>query len=145
MTLSEYILNYRKEYDLSQRAFAEKCGLSNVYISMLEKNMNKNGEPIKPSLDTLKAIAKATNVPLDSLLHYLDDDFEISLIKEAEEEIRNEQFHWGENCEPGEPDIRAIGRAAKKMTPEQRAGVLKFIEAFCPDLLEDTNGEEDKD
>lgn len=37
MTLGEFIRKYRSEHDLSQRQFALKCGLSNGYISMLEK------------------------------------------------------------------------------------------------------------
>lgn len=40
MTLSDFVKEYRKEHDLSQRQFAAICGLSNGYISMLEKNMN---------------------------------------------------------------------------------------------------------
>ena len=37
MTLSELIVSYRNENNLSQRKFAELCDLSNGYISMLER------------------------------------------------------------------------------------------------------------
>ena len=51
MTLGEYIKRYRKEHDLSQRQFAAQCGLSNGYISMLERGENpKTHKPIKPTL-----------------------------------------------------------------------------------------------
>jgi transcriptional regulator with XRE-family HTH domain len=40
MTLGEYIKKYRSEHGLSQRQFANLCGVSNGYASMLEKGMN---------------------------------------------------------------------------------------------------------
>ena len=36
MTISEKITNLRKEKNLSQEAFAEKCGLHRTYISAVE-------------------------------------------------------------------------------------------------------------
>ena len=35
MTLGDCIREYREAHDLSQRQFAELCGLSNAYISIL--------------------------------------------------------------------------------------------------------------
>lgn len=40
MTLRDLISAYRKDHGLSQRQFANQCGLSNGYISMLEKGIN---------------------------------------------------------------------------------------------------------
>ena len=58
MTLSDFVKEYRKEHDLSQRLFAAICGLSNGYISMLERNLNpKTGLPLTPSLPALKKIS----------------------------------------------------------------------------------------
>jgi len=57
MTLVEIIIKYRTEHNLSQRAFAERCGVSNGYISMLEMNRNPSTEaPItaEKKLDALK-------------------------------------------------------------------------------------------
>ena len=46
MTLSDLVQEYRREHGLSQRQFASICGLSNGYISMLERNVNpKTGQP----------------------------------------------------------------------------------------------------
>ncbi len=60
MTLSDFVKEYRKEHDLSQRQFAAICGLSNGYISMLERNLNpKTGLPLTPSLPALKKISTA--------------------------------------------------------------------------------------
>ena len=74
MTLVEIIINYRLEHNLSQRAFADKCGVSNGYISMLEKNKNPSTEaPITPTLPTLRQLAKGMNMSLDELLALADD------------------------------------------------------------------------
>ena len=74
MTLVEIIIKYRTEHNLSQRAFAERCGVSNGYISMLEMNRNPSIEaPITPTLPTLRQIAKGLNMSLDELLALADD------------------------------------------------------------------------
>ena len=74
MILGEIITRYREEADLSQRQFALKCGLSNGYISMLEKNENpKTGQPIKPNIDQLNKIANAMGMTLADLLEKADD------------------------------------------------------------------------
>ena len=47
MTLRELVMDFRKEHGISQRQFANMCGLSNGYISMLERNSNpKTGLPV---------------------------------------------------------------------------------------------------
>lgn len=74
MTLSEIIISYRKQNDISQRKFAEICGLSNGYISMLEKNENpKTKQPIKPTLSILNKLAKGMNISINSLFSAVDD------------------------------------------------------------------------
>lgn len=74
MTLGEIIREYRKSQEMSQRKFAEKSGLSNSYISMLEMNMNgKNGKPIKPTLEVVKTVADAMGVSMEDVLRRMDD------------------------------------------------------------------------
>ena len=81
MTLGEVIKKYREDNDISQREFARMTGLSNSYISQLEMNMNsKNGQPIKPQLETYKAVADAMGITIDALFCMVDD-MEISLRK----------------------------------------------------------------
>ena len=81
MTLGEVIKKYREENKISQREFARMTGLSNSYISQLEMNMNsKNGQPIKPQLETYKAVADAMGITIDALFCMVDD-MEISLRK----------------------------------------------------------------
>ena len=74
MTLGEIIKKYREENDMSQREFAKICGLSNSYISQLEMNVNsRNGQPIKPQLETIKAVADAMHITVDELFSQMDD------------------------------------------------------------------------
>lgn len=82
MTLAEYLSQYRTDHGLSQRKFAEQCGLSNGYISMLEKGLNPNtNKPIVPSLLQLKKLADGMNTPLTHLLECVEDiPFDLSQI-----------------------------------------------------------------
>ena len=74
MTLGDVIQNYRKEHDLSQRQFALRSGISNGYISMLEKGINpQTNAPIIPSLSMLKSISSAMNMSLNDLISMADD------------------------------------------------------------------------
>lgn len=74
MTLGEIIKEYREANKLSQREFAKLAGLSNSYISQLEMNSNsKNGLPIKPQIETIKAVADAMNTTIDVLFSQMDD------------------------------------------------------------------------
>lgn len=74
MTLSTLIKEYRKEHDISQRQFAVACGLSNGYISMLEKGINpKTKQPLEPTIPALKKIAEAMGMNLGDLLLAVDD------------------------------------------------------------------------
>lgn len=82
MTLADYISKYRADHGLSQRKFAEQCGLSNGYISMLEKGLNPNtNKPIVPSLLQLQKLADGMNTPLMQLLEEVEDiPVDLSLI-----------------------------------------------------------------
>ena len=74
MTLGEFIKAYREKNDLSQRQFADKSGVSNGYISMLEKNENpKTGQPLSPSMPVLKKIASAMGMTVNDLCSFVDD------------------------------------------------------------------------
>lgn len=74
MTLKELIVSYRSEHSLSQRQFATLCGLSNGYISMLEKGINPNTKlPVTPTLPKLKSLASGMNMTLERLLAAVDD------------------------------------------------------------------------
>ena len=74
MTLGYFISKYRADHGLSQLKFAEICGLSNGYISMLERGFNPNtNKPIVPSLMQLKKIADGMNMTVMRLLDEVED------------------------------------------------------------------------
>ncbi len=74
MKLGEIIKNYRKEHNLTLREFAKICGTSHSYIAMLEDGKNsKTGEPMIPTLTTLKKISKALNISLNELISTAED------------------------------------------------------------------------
>lgn len=74
MTLRDLVKEYRANHSLSQRQFAAICGLSNGYVSMLEKNLNpKTGLPVTPSLPALKKIATGMGISLTDLFTQADD------------------------------------------------------------------------
>ena len=85
MTLKDLIAEYRNEHGLSQRQFATACGLSNGYISMLEKGLNPNTKlPVTPSLPKLKQLASGMGMTLTDLLVKVDD-MPVELILDDEE------------------------------------------------------------
>lgn len=74
MTLGELIICYRQRNHLSQRQFATACGLSNGYISMLERGINPNTEqPIIPTLPALKKLADCMGTTVEGILSSVDD------------------------------------------------------------------------
>lgn len=109
MQLSDYIKEYRNKHGLSQREFATKSGLSNGYISLLEKGENpKTGQPITPTLDTYKIIARSTDVSINKLFSIIDD---------APIEI---------NSAPINIDIRPINRQSLPVIGKIACGTPKF-------------------
>lgn len=82
MTIGNLVKTYRQEHDLPMQEFADRCGLSKSYISMLEKNINpRNNKPIIPTIETYKKIARGMNIDLDSLLKILDSTELVDLSK----------------------------------------------------------------
>lgn len=75
MFLGEVIKKYREEHQLSQRDFAKRCDISYTYVSALEKNIDyRTGKPISPTLETVKKVSAAIQIPIDDLLKMLDDE-----------------------------------------------------------------------
>ncbi len=74
MELRELIKAYREEHGLSQRQFAAISGLSNGYISMVERGMNpKTKQPVTPTLPALKKLSDAMGLTLSDMLAQIDD------------------------------------------------------------------------
>ena len=76
MQIGELIKKYRNDHNLSLRGFAIKTGLSYAYIAILEKGIDsRTKQPTKPTLETIRCIAKGLNLSLEELLKILDDDY----------------------------------------------------------------------
>lgn len=74
MKLGDLIAQYRSVHSLSQRQFASLCGLSNGYVSMLEKGKNPaTNKPVTPTIPQLKKIAAGMGMTLMDLLDQVDD------------------------------------------------------------------------
>lgn len=74
MTLKDLVIKYRADNGLSQRQFALQCGLSNGYISMLEKEINPStGAKITPTLPALSKLATGMHTTLNELFTLVDD------------------------------------------------------------------------
>lgn len=59
---SQVVKRHREKRVLSRAALAEKSGLHQTYVDLLERGERS------PNLDTAKAIADALNVPLGKLI-----------------------------------------------------------------------------
>ncbi len=93
MTLSELVINYRKGHSLSQRQFAQQCGFSNGFVSMLEKNVNPNtGLPLTPSLPTLQKLAAGMGLSLDALFSLVDIPVDMSIPNNRSEDTWTAKF-----------------------------------------------------
>ena len=82
MTIGEMIRKYRESMGLSQREFALRCGLSNVTISMYEKNgMNpKTGRPYNIEFETYLRLANAMGISVDQMFEALGDDASVNIV-----------------------------------------------------------------
>lgn len=92
MKIGEFIELYRAKNGLSQRQFANICGLSNGYVSMLESGKNpRTNEQIVPTLSTLKKISNVMGMSLQELME-LVDDMPVDMTNENSELFDNELF-----------------------------------------------------
>ena len=87
MTLGQYVRQYREEHNLSQRKFAEMCGLSNAYISILEDGKSpKTGKNLIPKLDSLLRISNTMGITFKELCNDIEiEESSVYEIYKAEE------------------------------------------------------------
>lgn len=105
--LADLIREYRDEHGLSLRDFAERCGLSHAYIDKLERAADpRTGKPVAPTIETLRLLARGMGMTLEGLMAkvgYIPDEPE------------------------NDPNISAIFRGVRELTPEVRQDVLDFV------------------
>lgn len=150
MTLGDLIFKYRADNDISQREFAARCGVSNAYISMLEKNQNtKTGKPMVPSLKQFMAIAHAMRLSMDEVLEMVDDKT-IDPLREDVERVKSvkvmpfgdnsgfEQIDVDDNVNfpasvprpyvPATSEARILAGAVDRMPEADRKKLLRMAE-----------------
>ena len=122
MTLGQIIKKYRNDNKLTMQKFADRANVSKAYISMLEKNKNPaNGKPIKPAIDTVRALAHAMDKELDELILLLDETQELML--------SSERCTLKQNHEPLIEDADLGNELLERgLTELQRSLIYKLIE-----------------
>lgn len=129
MTLKELIIKYRHEHNLSQRRFAEKCSLSNGYISMVEKGINPNTrQPITPTLPVYKKLANGMNMTLNELFASIDDEnvYIAGNIKDPPNRNEKSPDKTGGNLTEGEKHLLELFR---KIPENEQSMVIDMIAA----------------
>jgi transcriptional regulator with XRE-family HTH domain len=101
--LGEIIRRQRELSEMSMREFARLVGISNPYLSQIERGLRA------PSEQVLDAIATSLETSADAL-------YEQAGVPRADED--------------GEPDVVAAIRADDALTPRQRQALVQVYEAF---------------
>lgn len=99
-----FIREQRRLAELSVRRLAEMAGVSNPYLSQIERGLRR------PSADILQQIAKALQISAESLYvraGMLDDD-----------------------RLPGPTDVESAIRQASELTAEQRRSLMAVYQSF---------------
>lgn len=123
MTLRDLVKEYRASHSLSQRQFAAVCGLSNGYISMLEKNLNpKTGLPVTPSLPALKKISTGMGISLMDLFTQADDIPVDLLVNGENENVPAPETESGHSSLDFE-----IASLVANLPPEKKQAALDYI------------------
>ena len=129
MELSKILRDYRQEHGLTLQVFADRAGLTKQYISMLENNKNsKNGKPIIPSLETLRKLASAMYMNIDTLVATLDGEQDVSLqTKDAGYYTDPEVAEYAEELRTN-PKYRLLFDASEDLSKEDIDFVVDMIE-----------------
>ena len=103
--VGDFIRAQRAITQMSVRRLAELTGVSNPYLSQIERGLRK------PSAEVLQQIARGLRIPAESL-------YKMVGILDAE----------GES--PGVPNVRDAVAQDSSLTPEQRQSLLTIYDSF---------------
>jgi transcriptional regulator with XRE-family HTH domain len=102
----EYLRSQRKLANLTLRQLADMAGVSNPYLSQIERGIHV------PSVRVIKSIANALDVQAEVLLTHaagIDSD---------------------DNDDPSAPDAEAVIRADPRLTSQQKQALLQVYRGF---------------
>ena len=120
MKLSNILKEYRNRFQISQREFARRCGLSNSYISFIENEYNpRTGKPIVPTLEQYQKIAFAMDLTVQQLFEQLDEDSPVDLHYTPPDESPRAE----------DPQIRIVSGMMENMSEEQKRQIVAIVRA----------------
>lgn len=122
MKLGELITQYRESHDLSQRQFASLCGLSNGYISMLEKGMNPaTKKPLTPTIPLLKKLASGMGMTIMEIFEKVDDmPVDLSITDES----------FSADPPPISDKFLRLHSVFSKLSPDQQEAVIAYAQGL---------------
>lgn len=130
MTIGELIRQYCYEHGMSNLRFAQKCGLSKGYISMLVNGKNpKTGKPLKPTLETYGQIAKAMGITVDELFQSIED-VPVTLSVPARSDPDDDDTWTLRQEERDDPDRKALFMLSKYGSAKDIRQVNALIDAL---------------
>lgn len=137
MKLSAIIIEYRNRFQISQREFSRRCGLSNSYISFLENEVNpRTGRPIVPTLEQYQKLATGMNMTVQQLFEMLDEDSPVDLHADP----------VPESSAPNQDEIRllipGLSRIPRDQVERTKNAFLAMFKATYPELFD--KGDDDK-
>ncbi len=121
-TLGDNIRDARKKAGLTQMELAKATNLSRSYIGDIEKDR------YNPSLSVLKAIAVATNTPLDTII----SDQKLEWLNKEERKIPKDLNKFLEQTEI------VFNGNTYNLTDDERAVIIKSLE-FAFDVAKQAN------
>lgn len=121
-TLGDNIRDARKKAGLTQMELAKATNLSRSYIGDIEKDR------YNPSLSVLKAIAVATNTPLDTII----SDQKLEWLNKTERKIPKDLNKFLEQTEI------VFNGNTYNLTDDERAVIIKSLE-FAFDVAKQAN------
>lgn len=134
MTLGEMIRQYGEEHSIAQ--FIKDSGLSKAYVYMLISNKNNKGEPIVPSIETIKKVADGMHTDFEDVFNKLDYDFEVRVNGSDAQYYENEQTaHIAQELFESK-EMKLLFDAAKDSKPEDlqmAANLLMRLKGTNPD------------
>ena len=148
MLISEIINDYLNRRVMTQRKFAEKCGISPSYLTQILKGRNpRTGKPPKLSIEIYQTLADAMGMTLDELFGLIDDSpVELKAKSKVDffnlEELKHHKIPLIGSVAGGEPiydedyDLMIVGPhkascavrlKGDSMTPTYRNGDIIYI------------------
>lgn len=89
MTLPNLVKTYRKQNNLTMQEFADRCGLSKAYISMLEKGKHpQNATNLRPNIETLDKLAKGMGMSFDDFAMVLKGETVVTVNDDVPEQFK---------------------------------------------------------